>query len=275
MVTHVELTRFSQKALPIAKKYDKNDSGKLEENEYKEFIEIWNKKYGSESPLLMQLHLSSLNEDAKIIAEKYDTDDLKGVLTEVELLNFINEYENSDLKTPFKDGADLYAILRGEEPKKNLIKNYTNKVSRFGLISFVQSGIELFKNLLKRNLMNYKGSDKFFHAVGNYEGLLKGDENSVKKLCDAQDKIKRKSTERTQGDYAEDLYANFLGREFAKIYPNENPHELFAALAPKGFNTEFSAKNVLTMTDKNNKKLFANINEIFKDYNEKIQLALN
>ena len=52
-----------------------------------------------------------------------------------------------------------------------------------------------------------------------------------------------------EADYAEDLYANWLGREFAKMYPAESPHELFASLAPKGFDIEQSKKSIAELVD--------------------------
>lgn len=247
MSENIDLVRLSQRALPIAKSFDKDKSGDLDKTEYGLFMAKWAEHFGNESPMLMQLHISALNDEAAEIAQRCDTDDLKGVLTEVELKTFMDEYDKSGLATPFKTGVDVYAVLRGE-PHSTLIEDNVKNLTKFGLFNFIKSGYQLFKNLVKRDVMNYKGSDKFFHAVANFEGLQSGSEKSVKSWCSAQDKFKRKSFDRSEADFAEDLYANWLGREFAKLYPDENPQELFEALAPNGFDVEESKKGWIALT---------------------------
>ena len=49
-------------------------------------------------------------------------------------------------------------------------------------------------------------------------------------------------------DYTEDLYANWLGREFAKMYPDKDAHDVFADLAPTGFDVEKSKKSATKLT---------------------------
>ena len=56
MTFEVNLTRFSQKALPIAKKYDIDNNGSLNTDEYNKFISVWNQENEGTSPYLMQLH---------------------------------------------------------------------------------------------------------------------------------------------------------------------------------------------------------------------------
>ena len=275
MFNKIDIVRFSQKALPIAKNYDKNNSGSLEKDEYSKFIEVWQKNYGNISPLLMQLHISSLTEEAKLIAEKCDKDSIKGVLTETELKEFMDEYDKSGLETPFKDGCDLNEILSGQGEYLTSTKK-EKKRTGFGLINFFKSGYQLFKNLVKRDQMNYKGSDKYFHAVANFEGINAGSEKSVKKLCDAQDQFKRKNFDRCEADFAEDLYANWLGREMAKIHPDANPHDLFSSLAPTGFDIEKSKTGwVKLLFDNGAKNVIQNLASTISGYINESVLAKN
>jgi hypothetical protein len=237
MFEKVDISRFSQKALPIAKTFDKNHSGSLEKNEYNNFINFWQEKFSDENPLLMQLHLSSLNKEARTIAENCNKDSYEDILTGTELSDFIKKYKQSGLKTPFKEGVDLNAIIKGDF--NHIIQPEVQKKKKnWGLFKIFKSGYQLFKNLVKKEVINYIGADKYFHAVGNFEGVNAGSEKTVKILCNAQDKIKRKTFDRAEADFAEDLYANWLGREMAKLYPKANPHELFEALAPNGFDIE-------------------------------------
>lgn len=245
----INITRFSQKALPVAKTFDIDKSGSLEASENQMFMEYWQSNYADENPMLMQLHLNSLTDEARAIAESCNTDSYKEVLTDTELQEFMEKYDKSGLKTPFKEGVDLNAVLRGES--KVVLKSETKKRKGFGLMNLLKSGYQLFKNLVKKNQMNYKGADKYFHAVGNFEGLLVGNEKSVKKLCGAQDDYKRNNFDRVDGDFAEDMYANWLGREFAKLYPNEDPHDLFEPLVPTGFDVEESKKGWVEILCKN------------------------
>lgn len=249
MLNVINLTRLSQKALPEAKLFDINNSGSLEEQEYSTFWAYWQAKYGNENPMLMQLHLSSLTDDARAIAETCNIDLYKDVLTETELLDFIEKYDASGLKTPFKEGVDLSAIIKGEH--NCVLKNEPLKKYSWGMLKLLKSGYQLFKNLVKKNQMNYKGADKYFHAVGNFEAIKAGNEDSVKKLCSVQDSYKRNHFNRMEGDFAEDMYANWLGRELAKLYPNEDPHELFATLAPTGFDIEESKNSWVNILCKN------------------------
>ena len=250
MFNKIDIARFSQKALPIAKSFDKNNSGALEEDEYNNFIQLWQNKYNNENPLLMQLHLNALTDEARTIAESCNIDSYKEVLTETELLDFIEKYEQSGLSTPFKTGIDLNAILKGKSDKIMNVEESKNKKG-WGVFNFIKSGYQLFKNMIKKEQMNYIGADKFFHSVGNFEGLKAGSEKSVQKLCNTQDKIKRNNFDRCEGDFAEDMYANWLGREMAKLYPNENPNELFAPLAPTGFDLEESKLGWVELVCKN------------------------
>lgn len=243
MQYEVDITRFSQEALPEAKKFDSDKNGSLNSDEYNKFISVWGQANPSKSPYLMQLHINTLTDEAKKIAEECDTDDLKGVLTECELEEFMKKYEASGITYAFKNGVDVSEAITGvrtqELSQNEALENYKNNIFHKFEVKFA-----LFKNWLKLDLMNYKGSDKFFHAVGNYEAMRVGRESEVEKVCAGQDADKRSDMQRSEADYAEDLYANWLGREFAKIYPTESPHELFAPLAPKGFNVEQSKKSV-------------------------------
>ena len=246
MIGNIDLVRFSQKALPIARKYDKDGNKTLDAQEYKNFMSAWTKENANESPLLMQLHLSSLTEEARKIAEECDTDGLKGVLTELELQAFMDKYDASGLKKVFRNGVDVYEVLTGKNQelllKNGELENKNNNI-------FNRLGVKwaLFKNWLKLDIMNFRGTDKFFHAVGNFEAMQKGSEAEVKKVCAGQDEDKRNHMQRTEADYTEDLYANWLGREFTKAYPNKNPHELFKALAPSDFDTKAAEDNVVKL----------------------------
>lgn len=247
MSNSIDLVRFSHKALPIARKFDSDGNKSLDSVEYNSFMSVWNKENGSESPLLMQLHMDTLTDEARKIAEECDTDELKGVLTELEIQSFMDKYDASGLKKVFKDNVDVSEVITGQrqtelakttdfEPKNNNIFN------RLGV------KWALFNNWLKLDVMNYMGTDKFFHAVGNFEAMLEGSEDEVKKVCAGQDEDKRSHMQRPEADYTEDLYANWLGREFAKIYPDKNPHELFKPLAPEKFDTEESKNNIAQLT---------------------------
>lgn len=275
MTEKIDIVRFSQKALPIAKTFDVNKSDSLEHDEYQKFITIWQESYKNESPLLMQLHISSLTEEAKAIAEMCDKDEIKGVLTGTELKAFMDEYDKSGLETPFKEGCDLDEILNGQGEYLTSTKKEKKKTG-FGLINLLKSGYQLFKNLVKRDQMNFKGSDKYFHAVANFEGVNAGSEESVKKLCDAQDQFKRKHFNRCEADYAEDLYANWLGREMAKIHPDANPHDLFSSLAPTGFDTEKSKTGwVELLFDNGAKNVIKNMAATISGYINESVLAKN
>lgn len=246
MSKNYDLVRFSQKALPIAKQYDNDGNKALDANEYKDFMSIWTKKYGSESPLLMQLHMTTLTDEAKKIAEECDTDKNKGVLTELEIQRFMDKCDLLKLNNIFKNGVDVYEVLTGKKQNNELQSTKLNEnddkfSNRLGV------KWALFNNWLKLDIMNYKGTDKFFHAVGNFEAMLEGSEEEVKKVCAGQDQDKRTDMQRSEEDYTEDLYANWLGREFAKMYSNKNPHELFRALAPTGFNTTKAKSNVMEL----------------------------
>lgn len=265
---NVDLVRLSQKALPIAKPYDNDKNGTLNEKEYKKFINLWEQENKDKSPLLMQLHINTLNENAKIIAEQCDIDKYKGVLTESEIQAFMDTCEKQGIKNPFKEMVTVKAVLTGDESKKittqkifkdkpdNLINNYFVKLA-------------LFSNWLKIDAMGYKGSDKFFHAVGNYEAMMAGSEKCVKKVCAGQDKDKRENAQRPEADYTEDLYANWLGREFYKMYPDKIPHDLFEPLAPTGFDIKKSkqppAKIIYNNTKENDGWLSCKVKQ-YLDY---------
>lgn len=246
MTISYDLVRFSQKALPIAKKYDADGNKTLDATEYKNFISEWAQNNSSASPLLMQLHISSLTEEAKKIALECDTDELKGVLTELELQAFMDKYDESGLKKVFKNNVDLYEILTGKK-QEDLVSNGELEEKNSNLFNKLGVKWALFNNWLKLDVMNFRGTDKFFHAVGNFEAMQMGTEAEVKKVCADQDEDKRNHMQRPEADYTEDLYANWLGRELAKEYPNENPHNLFKALAPTSFDTQKAEKNIIKL----------------------------
>lgn len=255
---NVDLVRLSQTAQPIAKTFDKDKNGTLDKNEYGAFIQNWNTSHKDQSPLLMQLHIKTLNKEAEQIAKRCDKDNYKGILTESELQEFMSLCEKSKIKTPFKKGTSVRSVLTGDDNEKlKSDKVFQEEGSDFIDKYFVKCA--LFNNWLKLDLIGYKGSDKFFHAVGNYEAMSCGSEECVKKVCAGQDDDKRKNSPRPEADYTEDLYANWLGREFAKMYPGKKPHDLFAPLAPNGFDIEKSKKSPITLmqeASKNNDGYF-------------------
>lgn len=268
--TNVDLVRLSQTALPIAKKYDKNKNGTLEESEYKKFMNAWKTDHKSENPLLMQLHIKTLNEKAKKIANLCDTDNYKGVLTEDELKKFMDLCEKNGITSPFKSGTSVKTILTGkpqtEAPSK---KKFKDKKDNF--INNYFTRCILLRNWLKLDLMAYKGSDKFFHAVGNYEAMMVGAEKVVKEICAGQDDDKRKNTKRPEADYTEDLYANWLGRELYKMYPDKCPNDLFRALAPTGFDIEKSKKSPAKLIYESQKQDDGWIKKKYKQYKKYFQ----
>lgn len=239
---NVDLVRFSQTAQPLAKTFDKDKNGTLDKDEYNEFIGKWNAEHKDKNPLLMQLHIKTLNQEAEKIAKICDKDNYKGVLTESEIQEFMSLCEKLNIKNPFKKGTSVKAVLTGDDSTKlTSNKVFQDKGDSFLDEYFVKCA--LFANWLKLDVMGFKGSDKFFHAVGNYEAMSAGAEKCVKKVCAGQDQDKRKNSKRPEADYTEDLYANWLGREFAKMYPGKEPHDLFAPLAPNGFDVEKSKKS--------------------------------
>ena len=157
---NVDLARISQNALPIAKKYDKDGNKTLSPEEYKAFMEFWSKN-NTESPLLMQLHMETLNEETYKIAQLCDTDENKGVLTENELKAFMDKYEESGLEHPFKEGTTVKEVLTGE--KGSAISSEEEYKDRKPNV-FNQAKVRerLFTNWLKLDIMEYIGSDKFF-----------------------------------------------------------------------------------------------------------------
>lgn len=239
---NVDLVRFSQTAQPLAKTFDKDKNGTLDKDEYNLFIGKWNVEHKNKNPLLMQLHIKTLNQEAEKIARICDKDSYKGVLTESEIQEFMDLCEKLNIKNPFKKGTSVKAVLTGDNSTKlTSDKKFQDKGDDFWDEYFVKCA--LFANWLKLDVMGFKGSDKFFHAVGNYEAMSAGAEKCVKKVCAGQDQDKRKNSKRPEADYTEDLYANWLGREFAKMYPGKEPHDLFAPLAPNGFDVEKSKKS--------------------------------
>ena len=93
-----------------------------------------------------------------------------------------------------------------------------------------------------------------------------GAESCVKKVCAGQDDDKRKNSQRPEADYTEDLYANWLGREFAKMYPGEEPHDLFAPLAPNGFDIEKSKKSPAALICEQSKDKDGFFSKKYKQY---------
>ena len=244
---NVDLVRLSQTALPIAKPYDKDKNGTLDKKEYENFIKAWEKEHPNDSPLLMQLHTQKLSTEAEHLGAECDYEFPKGVLTEDELKKFMELYDKSGLTTPFKKNTTVKGVLTGEDDDKYYVSadKYESPDDNWRNNFKVKKA--LFTNWLKLDVIGYKGSDKFFHAVGNYEAMMAGPEKTVKKVCAGQDEDKRRNSPRPEADYTEDLYANWLGREFAKMYPNQNAHEVFKALAPKGFDTSKSQKSATTL----------------------------
>lgn len=262
---NVDLVRLSQKALPQAKNYDKDKNGTLDEKEYNEFISIWEKEHKNQNPLLMQLHINTLNDEAKKLAEVCDSDKYKGVLTESEIQKFMDMSEKQGIKNPFKQGVTVKAVLTGEDTETRTAKQeYKEKPNDFFNNYFVK--LALFTNWLKLDTISYKGSDKYFHAVGNYEAMAAGAESSVKNVCAGQDADKRNNAKRPEADYTEDLYANWLGREFYKMYPGEVPHDIFAPLAPTGFNVEKSKRSPAELIYDNSKQKAGWLQEKMEKY---------
>ena len=268
MTSNIDLVRLSQEALPIARNFDVDNNKTLDATEFKNFMSVWEQNNKNKSPLLMQLHTNSLTEDAKKIAQECDTDEIKGVLTELELQAFMDKYGQSGLKKVFKDGVDLYEVLTGNR-KDSYETNSQFSDKNNNIFNSLGVKWALFKNWLKLDIMNFRGTDKFFHAVGNFEAMLAGPEAEVKEVCAGQDEDKRNNMQRPEADYTEDLYANWLGREFAKIYPDANPNDLFKALAPSTFDTEESKKNILKLafdTEKKENNWFSNKFKQYKNY---------
>ena len=72
----------------------------------------------------MQLHINTLTDEAKKIAEECDTDDLKGVLTECELEEFMKKWTATDLS----NGENMHMI--GRVSKKDIdFKRYPFKLN--------------------------------------------------------------------------------------------------------------------------------------------------
>ena len=265
----IELIRFSQKALPIAKGYDSDGNGSLDDAEYKKFIDKWNKDYPGKSPMLMQLHMKTLSPKAFHIAQNCDgLDGYKGVLTNLELKAFMDECEKANVEFPFKDGVNLKTVLTGEDaPTLNSVRNIKNRPNN--IFSGIMVRKKLLENWLKLDLMNYKGSDKFFHAVGNYEAMKYGNEKIVKQICAGQDADKRKESPRAEEEYTDDLYANFLGREFAKMYPYNSPHEMMEPLAPAGFDIQKSKEDVFKLFSNSDKSMSSKVKQYIGYLKEK------
>ena len=261
---NIDLVRFSQTALPIAKKYNTDNDGNLNESEYQNFMTEWTKDHSEESPLLMQLHTKTLTDEALKLAEQCDdVDNYKGVLTEEELKKFMDLCQENKITSVFKKGVTPKGVITGSDDEEYQYNGsaYQNKDGGKAKVRW-----NLFKNWLKLDMLGYKGSDKFFHAVGNFESMTKGDEKIVKEVCGGQDEDKRSNMQRPENDYTEDLYANFLGREFAKLYPDANPHKLFSGLAPKGFNTDDSELSTFQLLRKRSKEKDGFIKQKTKQY---------
>ena len=261
---NIDLVRLSQIALPIAKKHNTDNDGNLNETEYKNFMAEWNKEHSGESPLLMQLHTKTLTEEALKIAEQCDNiDDYKGVLTEEELKKFMDLCQEKKITNIFKKGVTPQSVITGDE---TATINYTGSEYKSKDNGSAKVRLKLFENWLKLDIMSFKGSDKFFHAVGNFEAMNAGDEKIVKEVCSGQDEDKRSNMQRPENDYTEDLYANFLGREFAKMYPDEDPHNLFSGLAPKGFDVEKSKSSAVELLKQESEGKDGYINQKLKQY---------
>ena len=262
---NIDLVRLSQTALPIAKKHNKDGHGNLSEAEYKNFMTEWNQNHSGESPFLMQLHTKSLTDEALKLAKQCDgVDGYDGVLTQEELKKFIDLCDKNKLSSIFKNGETPRSVITGSDD------NYQYNGSEYQPQKGGKVGVrkKLFDNWLKLDIMSYQGSDKFFHAVGNFEAMGKGDEAIVKEVCAGQDEDKRSNMQRPENDYTEDLYANFLGREFAKMYPDAEPHELFSGLAPKGFDIEESKLPARKLLKKRSKGKDGYIKKKVKQYKD-------
>lgn len=250
---NVDLVRLSQEALPIAKKYNKDSDNSLNQTEYNNFLTEWNKKNSAKSPLLMQLHMKTLSDKAAKIAKICDgIDSYKDVLTEAELKKFMYLCEKNNINDIFKPGTTLKTVLTGKD-EKFTYNGASYKAKPKSKISDLKVRLKLFENWLKLDVISYKGSDKYFHSVGNFEALKYGSENTIKDICKKQDLDKRNNAKRPENDYTEDLYANFLGITFGKMYPDENPHDTMSALAPKGFDIEKSKKSGIKLFYENAK----------------------
>ncbi len=268
---NVDLVRLSQTALPIARDYDKDKNGTLNKSEYTNFMTEWNKEHKDQSPLLMQLHTKTLTPQALELAKKCDIDSYKGVLTENELKQFMDLCEKKKITKIFKSGTSVKTILTGESETEVASKTaYKNNDDN--ILSEVNIRSALLRNWMKLDLMSFKGSDKFFHAVGNYEAMRSGSEAIVKEVCAGQDEDKRKNTKRPEADFTEDLYANWLGRELYKMYPDKCPQDLFKALAPTGFDIETSKKSLYKIGCKKNKEKDNWLSKKVKQYSEYFKL---
>ena len=260
-MSSIELIRFSQKALPIAKSYDRDSNGSLDDIEYKNFKEKWDKDYPDKSPFLMQLHTKTLSPKAFHIAESCDNiDEYQGVLTGLELKTFMEKCEKAKIEFAFKEGTNIKTVLTGEDaPTLNSVRKVYKRPDN--IVDGTKVRKTLLENWLKLDIMNYKGSDKFFHAVGNYEAMKYGNEKTVKEICAGQDADKRKESPRAEEEYTDDMYANFLGREFAKMYPYASPHDMMEPLAPAGFDVQKSKENPFKLLSDSDKSVISKIKQ--------------
>lgn len=238
--SNVDLTRLSREALSIARAFDKNKDKTLQESEFNCFMQEWDKEHKGKSPLLVQLNMKSLNDNVIEIAKRFDNlDGYKGTLTEAELKNFIEYCEKNNITKVFKTGATLNDIINGTDEYNESSSNQDAKSgqtsNKFSFLNKIEMYYKLLRNFRTFKSLNYLGSDKYFHAVGNYQSIQLADNESVKA---AFDKEASKKKDRPIFDIAEDMFANWIGRELGEMYPGKDAYSLFEALAPEKMDIE-------------------------------------
>lgn len=227
---NVDLTRLSREALNMARPFDKNKDKTLQEDEYNCFMQEWNKQHNEQSPLLVKLNIKSLNDNIAEIAQKFDNlDSYKGILTEEELKKFIEYCEQNNIKDVFKKGTTVNDIINGTNEYNETSSN-RDAGSKLNFSNKIEMYYKLFRNFRKFKNLNYLGSDKYFHAVGNYQSIQLSDYDTVKNVFD---KEAEKKGNRPVFDVAEDMFANWLGRKLGEMYPDKDAYSLFSALAPE------------------------------------------
>ena len=234
--SNIDLTRLSREALNMARSYDTNGDKTLQQDEYNNFMQEWNKSNKEKSPLLVQLNIKSLKDSIIEIAKNFDNlDGYEGVLTEVEIKNFIEYCENNGIEKVFKNGATLNDIINGtDEYNEESVSSEISKTST-NIFKKIEMYYKLIRNFRTFKKLNYLGSDKYFHAVGNFQSIQLADDKTVKEAFDKEAKTKK---DRPVFDIAEDMFANWIGRELGKIYPKKDAYSFLSALAPEKLNIE-------------------------------------
>ena len=234
--SNVDLTRLSREALNMARPYDKNKDKTLQKDEYDSFMSEWNKTHKEKSPLLIQLNIRSLDDSVMEIAKKFDNlDNYNGTLTEVEIKNFIEYCEENNLEKVFKNGATLNDIINGTNEYNEKVSNNDNAKTKFKLFNKAKMYYKLIRNFRTFKKLNYLGSDKYFHAVGNYQSIQLVNDDTVKEAFDREARSKK---DRPDFDIAEDMFANWIGRELGKMYPGKDAYTFLSSLAPEKLDIE-------------------------------------